>query len=146
MQAIIFCGIQSSGKSTFYKENFFNTHMRISLDLLRTRHRETLFLRGCLQTKMRFVVDNTNPTIAERSKYIELAREAKYEVIGYYFETTAREAVERNSSRTGRWLVPEKGIYGTAKRLEKPSVSEGFDALYIVRIQQNSTYTAKGSF
>ena len=34
MEAIIFTGIQATGKSTFYKQNFFNSHVRISLDLL----------------------------------------------------------------------------------------------------------------
>ncbi|MFN8578481.1 MAG: hypothetical protein U0354_16755 [Candidatus Sericytochromatia bacterium] len=36
MEAIVFIGAQGSGKSTFYKDKFFNTHMRISLDLLNT--------------------------------------------------------------------------------------------------------------
>lgn len=42
MQALIFCGIQASGKSTFYCQRLLNSHVRISLDLLRTRHREPL--------------------------------------------------------------------------------------------------------
>lgn len=73
MQAIIFCGIQASGKSTFYQQHFFHTHVRISLDLLRTRYRENLFLDACLRTQQRFVVDNTNPTAVERAKYVALA-------------------------------------------------------------------------
>ncbi|MCB9352743.1 MAG: ATP-binding protein, partial [Lewinellaceae bacterium] len=32
MEGILFIGIQASGKSTFYKERFFNSHLRISLD------------------------------------------------------------------------------------------------------------------
>ena len=48
MEAIVFVGIQASGKSTFYRERFFATHVRISLDLLRTRHREGRFLQTCL--------------------------------------------------------------------------------------------------
>jgi hypothetical protein len=35
MEEIIFVGIQASGKSTFYKEKFFNSHLRISNDLFR---------------------------------------------------------------------------------------------------------------
>ncbi|QCR21719.1 AAA family ATPase [Pontibacter sp. SGAir0037] len=134
MQAIIFCGIQASGKSSFYIENFFNTHVRISLDLLRTRYREQLFLRSCLATQQRFVVDNTNPTVAERSRYIDMARSARYEVVGYYFETSVQAAILRNNTRLGRWQVPERGIYGTQKKLQKPSYSEGFDALYTVQL------------
>ncbi len=57
MQAIIFIGIQASGKSSFYKEQFFKTHIRINLDMLRTRHREDILLRACLEAKQPFVVD-----------------------------------------------------------------------------------------
>ena len=39
-ECIIFVGIQGSGKSTFYKENFFKTHVRINLDMLKSRNRE----------------------------------------------------------------------------------------------------------
>jgi predicted kinase len=71
MEAIIFVGLPGSGKSSFYKERFFNSHVRISLDLLKTRHRETRILDVCLETDQRFVIDNTNPTRAERSRFIE---------------------------------------------------------------------------
>jgi predicted kinase len=40
MQAIIFMGIQACGKSTFYHHKFALTHVRINLDMLKTRHRE----------------------------------------------------------------------------------------------------------
>ena len=49
MQAVIFIGIQATGKTTFYVQHFLNTHLRISLDVLRTRHREARFLETCLQ-------------------------------------------------------------------------------------------------
>jgi predicted kinase len=41
MEAVIFTGLQATGKSSFFKERFFSTHVRISLDLLRTS--EALF-------------------------------------------------------------------------------------------------------
>ena len=40
VEAVIFVGLQGSGKSTFYRERFFDTHVRLSLDMLKTRHRE----------------------------------------------------------------------------------------------------------
>ncbi len=40
MEMIIFTGIPASGKSSFYKELFFNSHLRISMDLLNTRNKE----------------------------------------------------------------------------------------------------------
>lgn len=33
MQAVIFVGLQGAGKTTFYKERFFATHLRLSLDM-----------------------------------------------------------------------------------------------------------------
>ena len=53
-------GIQGAGKSTFFKERFFDTHVRINLDMLKTRHREAILLDACIRAKQRFVVDNTN--------------------------------------------------------------------------------------
>lgn len=38
MEAIVFVGIQAAGKTSFYRERFFRTHIRLSLDMLRTRH------------------------------------------------------------------------------------------------------------
>lgn len=138
MQAIIFIGIQATGKSTFYKANFFNSHIRLSMDLLNTRNKENRFLETCFQTQASFVVDNTNPTSEERKKYIKLARENKYEVIGYYFSSSIAEALKRNSSREGKEKVPEIGIKGCYGRLEIPTKEEGFDKLYFVNSFDNA--------
>jgi predicted kinase len=82
MEAIVLCGIQGSGKTTFYRERFLDTHVRVAMDLLRTRAREQAFLELCLRTQQRFVVDNTNPTAADRRRYVEPARAAGFRVIG----------------------------------------------------------------
>jgi len=60
MEAVILIGIQASGKSSFYKERFFDTHVRINLDMLKTKHRQRVLLDACLAGKQPFVVDNTN--------------------------------------------------------------------------------------
>jgi predicted kinase len=134
MEAIIFCGIQASGKSTFFKEHFFPTHVRISLDLLRTRHREDLFLATCLECGQRFVADNTNPTRKDREKYILAAKKKGYVVIGYYFASRVEDALNRNSERTGKARIPDTAIRGTAAKLERPERAEGFDQLYHVSL------------
>ena len=73
MELIVFSGVQGSGKSTFYRERFFSTHVRISLDLLKTRGREDVLLHACLAAQQPVVIDNTNPTRAQRSRYARLA-------------------------------------------------------------------------
>jgi predicted kinase len=142
METVIFCGIQATGKTTFFKEKFFKTHIRISLDQLNTRNKEQKFIETCLLTQQAFVVDNTNPTKEDRAKYITAAKENKFRVVGYYFQSKLAEAFIRNGQRTGKENIPEIGIKGTFSRLEKPSREEGFDELYYVELE-NNTFTIK---
>jgi predicted kinase len=137
MEAVIFTGIQASGKTTFYLQHFFKTHVRISMDLFNTRRKEHIFLQTCLSTQQRFVIDNTNPTIKERHKYIALAKSHKFKVIGYFFQSSVEEAITRNKKRTGKEVVPAAGIGGTFKRLQIPTFEEGFDELYKVLLSHN---------
>lgn len=132
MEAVIFAGIQGSGKSTFYRERFFETHVRVSLDLLGTRQREALFLKTCLGSGQRFVVDNTNPRPEDRAGYIAAAKASGFRVVGYFFETTVKDALRRNAKRTGKAVIPIPGVIGTYKRMEPLAWAEGFDELYRV--------------
>jgi predicted kinase len=143
MEAIIFVGLQASGKSTFYKERFFDTHVRINLDMLRTRHRERLLLHACIEMKQRFVVDNTNATSAQRAEYISQAREAGFAVAGYYFDSSVSECIARNNRREGAARIPVIGIYASAKKLQVPTLAEGFDALYYVRIESERGFVVE---
>ncbi|MDB5389092.1 MAG: hypothetical protein JWM11_4738 [Planctomycetaceae bacterium] len=134
MEAILFIGLQGSGKSSYYKERFFGTHVHISLDLFRTRDREQRFLDVCLMTRQRFVVDNTNPGRAERVKYFDAAKSAGYSIHGYYFESKIDACVQRNAGRRSRECVPLAAILSTSKKLELPRRDEGFDKLFYVRL------------
>jgi predicted kinase len=140
MEGVIFAGLQASGKSTFYQERFFNTHVRINLDMLKTRNREKQFLQVCLQTQQPFVVDNTNPTKEDRQKYIEAAKAAGFRVVGYYFQSQVEECKRRNENRPDGQQVPLAGVLGTYNRLEIPSLDEGFDELHYVKIGADNSF------
>lgn len=133
MECVIFVGLQAAGKSTFFKERFFNSHIRINMDMLKTRNREKIFLTASLLAKQPFVVDNTNPTINDRRIYIKLAKEHKFRLVGYYFEPDFAESIKRNETRTGKEKIPEVGIKSVMKKIQIPHSSEGFDVLYRVR-------------
>ena len=134
MEAVLFIGVQGSGKSSFYKERFFRTHVRINLDMLRTKRRQQVLLSACIEAQQPFVVDNTNVTAESRSYFIAPAKAAGFRVVGYYFRSGVKAALWRNSQREGAARVPNRALLGTYKRLQVPSREEGFDALYYVRI------------
>ena len=136
MEAVIFIGIQGTGKSSFYRERFFHTHVRINSDMLRTRHRLRLLVNACLEAGQSFVLDNTNVTRAGRREFITQSKAAGFRVVGYYFRSDIASALARNSERDGSARIPNLGVLGTYKQLEIPEVAEGFDALYYVRIDE----------
>jgi predicted kinase len=138
MEAVIFIGIPGSGKSTFFLERFFDTHVRINLDMLKTRHREMVMIAACIEARQSFVVDNTNITAAERARYIPIARQAGFRVVGYYFQSSLAASLERNLQRTGKALIPRKGVIARYHQLEPPKFAEGFDALYSVQIDPST--------
>lgn len=135
MEVIIFTGLQASGKSSFYKSKFFNSHIRVSLDLLKTRSREKKLVQYCLDTEAKAVIDNTNPTRMDRARYISSFKDNGYRVIGYYFSSSIKDCLERNSERDE--CIPEKGVLATYNKLEIPSLDEGYDELYFVKLADN---------
>ncbi len=141
MQLIIFAGVQASGKSTFYLLNLYQSHLRINLDMLKTRHRENIIFEAALASKTQMVIDNTNPTGADRARYIERAKTAGFEVIAYYFETDLNSTLERNSYRNGKANIPETGVRATYKKLEVPSFDEGFDQIFKIKIVGNGEFS-----
>ena len=144
MEAVIFVGLQGAGKSTFYKERFFATHLRVNLDMLKTRHREKRLVQVCVETGQPFVVDNTNPSRAEREFYVRTAKAAGFRVVGYYFRSRVEDCQRRNDQRPPSQQVPLKGILGTAGRMELPSRDEGFDDLFYVRIDDAGGFVIEG--
>lgn len=135
-QVVIFVGIQASGKTTFFKQElscFGYTH--INLDTLKTRNKESLAIRECLNKGNSFVVDNTNPEKSDRERYISLAKSYGYEVIGIFFQSILQDCIARNTARGS--VVPAKAIPSTQRKLQLPEYFEGFDKLYFVRIVDN---------
>ena len=84
------------------------------------------------------MVDNTNPTCADRQRYINAAKAAGYALIGYYFQSKVEDCLRRNSERPGSERVPDVAILSTAKKLEPPNWEEGFDRLFHVRLVERT--------
>ena len=134
MQAIVFCGVQGSGKSTFFAQRFAHTHVRLNLDMLKTRTREDILLHACLAAQQPFVADNTNATRAQRQRYVRLAAAAGFGAVLYYFESKVEDALARNAARPAAFRVPDLAVRGTFAKLEPPARDEGFGRMYFVRL------------
>lgn len=129
----IMTGIQASGKSVFCRE-CLSAYVRINLDTLHTRNKENMAIDEVFQAGNDMVIDNTNPTVEERRKYILRAKEKGYKVVGFFMQSRLQECVARNEQREGKEKVPPKAIAATSNKLEIPSYEEGFDELYFVRL------------
>ena len=131
--AVIFIGIPASGKSTYYAR-YFPEYIHINLDTMHTRKKERTLLDTCLLEGRPFVVDNTNPTKADRRRYIASARAAGYLVEGYFFQSVVKDCVQRNDQRSGKAKIPSVAVAAISNQLELPTMDEGFDKLYFVRM------------
>jgi predicted kinase len=145
MEAVIFVGVQGSGKTSFYRERFFESHVRVSLDMLLSRQREQFLFAACLQAKQPFVIDNTNPMPSDRSRYIVPARASGFKIIGYFFQTSLKDAIRRNNQRGGTQKIPVPGVTGTFRKLQAPTFDEDFDELYAVRISPENLFIVESA-
>jgi len=129
MEAIILSGIQGAGKSTFCKDIFWDTHIRLNYDMLRTRYRERLLLEAMISAKQPFVVDGTNPTEVERALYINAVKHAGFFLKGIQFYIDLENAITRNALRDPKRRVPDKAIKATIKKMTEMRYEEGFDLI-----------------
>ena len=128
----IMMGIQGSGKSEFCRQKLAGDIVHVNLDTLKTRNNERKLIRECFSAQKDFVVDNTNPTKADRSRYIAAAKENGYRVVGYFMQSRLQECIARNELREGKARIPAKAIAATSNKLEMPDYEEGFDELYYI--------------
>ena len=136
-------GTLIDSKARFYNERFFRTHVRVSLDMLKSRNREQLLVNACLNGETALVLDHTNLTREERARYVTQARTAKFAVYGYFFQSNVPEALARNAGREVSERFPELAIRGARGRLEVPSLTEGFNRLHYVRINERDEFVVE---
>jgi predicted kinase len=128
---IIITGIPGSGKSTLAKKRFPN-YTRINLDTLKSRIRERAEILRALQAGESVVVDNTNTTAASRKRYLDIAKSFGIPVRSIYLKCPLEVALKRNKARKGKERVPAFVPTFYFRKLEPPSVEEGFGSCEVV--------------
>ena len=130
-------GLQGCGKSTWVQEHLAPTHVVVSKDhwpnARRREARQRRVVDELLAQGRDVVVDNTNPSPADRAPLIALARRHGATVRAVFIDVPLHVCRQRNSGREGRARVPVAGVLATARRLVPPSTAEGFDRVDVVR-------------
>ena len=136
-ELVVMVGLQGSGKSTWVRVHLAATHAVVSKDhwpnARRKQARQQRVVADLLAAGRSVVVDNTNPSLADRAALVALAREAGVPVRVVWVDVPFETSVRRNLSRDGRARVPSVGLLATADRFVPPTLAEGFDSVSVVR-------------
>ena len=101
-ELVILIGLPGAGKTSFYQAWFAGTHVHVSKDLMRNRRdrqaRQLALIDEALAGGRSVVVDNVNPSAADRAVLIEAARRRGLAAAGYVLETTAAECIAQPRS------------------------------------------------
>ena len=137
LELVVFVGLQAAGKSTFYRTQLADSHALVSKDRLRNNRRPARRQRQLIEIALNagqsVVVDNTNPTASVRRELIDLGHAHGARIVGYYFASTLSRSLARNRLRADKERVPEQAIVANFKRLERPTLEEGFHELWLVK-------------
>ena len=123
---IIIIGIPGAGKSTLVAQ-LFPFHERVALDALEDRGQngeDKLLFKLCAEGK-NIVIDKANADKITRIRYINMAKEYKYDSIqAVMLDTSYDAACARNGTRKRH--VPSGVIRDYAEKLEWPKIEEGY--------------------
>lgn len=130
-------GVQGCGKSTWVARHLAGTHVVVSKDHWPNARRREARLRRVVAEQLAagcsVVVDGTNPSREDRGALLSLARGAGARTRAVWLDLPVETCLERNLAREGRARVPVVGVLATARRLEPPTLEEGFDEVRVVR-------------
>jgi len=144
----VMVGVPGSGKSTYVKQ-FLSRALRISLDDLRLMLTNRTFVArlepliveaGVAVTDAvagyaaapgyDVVYDATNVTVGRRAPLVERARHFALRPVAVYVKVPLAIALTRNNSRP--FPVPPDVVESFYRRLQVPSLGEGFEEVYVV--------------
>jgi predicted kinase len=144
---VVLVGLQGSGKTTFFRSRFAGTHAHVSKDLFRNardpRRRQRALVAEAAAAGRSAVVDNTNPSRADRAELVALARALGMRPVCFWFPPDPRASIARNAGREGKARVPVVAILATARRLAPPALDEGFEELHEVRAREDGGFEVR---
>jgi predicted kinase len=147
MDLVVLAGLQGSGKTTFYRARFAETHAHVSKDLFRHNHDKTRRQRHLVEAAaadgLSVVVDNTSVRREDRAELVALARALGMRPVLYWFPPDPKASLARNATREGKARVARVAVFATLKRLAPPTADEGFEEAYEVLAEREGGFTVR---
>ena len=142
-EVVVFVGFPASGKTTFYHEVMKpHGYVHVNRDTLGSWQRCVNVCEQELKKQRKVVIDNTNPDVEFRMRYVTSAQSCGVHVRCFQFMTTLDQAKHNNRFRelttnTGKKKVTEIAYNTFKSRFVQPTTAEGFTE--ILKITLNAS-------
>ncbi|KAI9313286.1 polynucleotide kinase 3 phosphatase-domain-containing protein [Dichotomocladium elegans] len=138
VEIIVFVGNPACGKSTFAKKYLIpKGYVHVNQDTLRTKEKCVAACQAAIKENKPVVIDadNTNPDVATRAMYIDIAKKAKVPIRCFVFTASEHLAKHNNYYRglkdkdADRDVLSDIVFRSFKSRLQEPKLSEGFEEI-----------------
>ncbi|XP_069461738.1 bifunctional polynucleotide phosphatase/kinase isoform X2 [Ambystoma mexicanum] len=135
-EVVVAVGLPAAGKSTFFKEHLVpEGYVYANRDTVGSWQKCVVMCAESLKNGKSVVIDNTNPDVESRNRYIECAKKAGVPIRCFLFTATIEMAKHNNTFRemtyTGQGHQPVNDmIFNSYKsKFVAPSLKEGFSEI-----------------
>ncbi|XP_044137547.1 bifunctional polynucleotide phosphatase/kinase [Bufo gargarizans] len=133
-EVVVTVGFPAAGKSTFVKEHLVSKgYASANRDTLGTWQKCVSACEEAVKNGKSIVVDNTNPDVESRSRYISCAQKAGIPVRCFFFTAPLETAKHNNRFREmtckGHVSVNDMVLNSYKSKFVAPSLSEGFSEI-----------------
>ncbi|XP_075695947.1 bifunctional polynucleotide phosphatase/kinase isoform X2 [Rhinoderma darwinii] len=141
-EVVVTVGFPAAGKSTFIKEHLVpKGYSYANRDTLGTWQKCVAACEDALRNGKRIVIDNTNPDVESRSRYISCAQKAGVPVRCFFFTATLEVAKHNNRFREmtskGHVSVNDMVINSYKSKFVAPSLNEGYSEILKINFVPN---------
>ncbi|XP_077115839.1 bifunctional polynucleotide phosphatase/kinase [Ranitomeya variabilis] len=142
VEVVVTVGFPAAGKSTFIKENLVpKGYVYANRDTLGTWQKCVAACEEALKSKKSIVIDNTNPDLESRSRYINCAKKAGVPVRCFFFVAPIELAKHNNRFREmtskGHVSVNDMVMNSYKSKFVAPSLTEGFSEILKINFVPN---------
>ncbi|XP_059109417.1 bifunctional polynucleotide phosphatase/kinase isoform X2 [Peromyscus eremicus] len=130
-EVVVTVGFPGAGKSTFVQEHLVSAgYVYINRDTLGSWQRCVSSCQAALRQGKQVVIDNTNPDVPSRARYVQCARDAGVPCRCFNFCATLEQARHNNRFREmtdpSHAPVSDMVMFSYRKQFEPPTLAEGF--------------------